>query len=413
MLRLALLPWLLGLALAQEPLPKNCFSFVDESRWELVLGFNQSAASLHVRVAGAGSSVLTCLGREPGAVYQVAVVGDLQSSRFLAEDHLWQGRAKQLLAHPPTFPYLIYPGRYRLKLTYCGPATCAEPALHETVFSDFLNIQSSVRLGCEVSSANRTGLRERQPEVEQMTALFHFTFPACSLHSYDTANLSLYSAQAKADCGTQLIFQETVPVTASPVPGEVAILYRSPELRGDRYYCVSLTLSHISCRLAGLRSDELCHLPASEPVWVPSVPAIAALLPFCSSHFACAWLYVTVAGCLLLAVSLVLALVLVRCCRRWGGGGREGKGQGDEVDFGGGELQEVPQERVSWGSLHKEWESGEEKPRGKILLLYSPDTKLFRELQEALKSFLDLACHCDIYDLFDDALFDTIALDPR
>ena len=35
-----------------------------------------------------------------------------------------------------------------------------------------------------------------------------------------------------------------------------------------------------------------------------------------------------------------------------------------------------------------------------------------QELQEALKSFLDLACHCDIYDLFDDALFDTIALDP-
>ena len=29
-----------------------------------------------------------------------------------------------------------------------------------------------------------------------------------------------------------------------------------------------------------------------------------------------------------------------------------------------------------------------------------------------MKSFLEMACHCDIYDLFDDALFDTIALDP-
>ena len=54
--------------------------------------------------------------------------------------------------------------------------------------------------------------------------------------------------------------------------------------------------------------------------------------------------------------------------------------------------------------LHKEWESGEEKPRGKILLLYSPDTKLFRELQEALKSFLDLACHCDILSAITQAL---------
>merc|ERR1712080_304374 len=60
----------------------------------------------------------------------------------------------------------------------------------------------------------------------------------------------------------------------------------------------------------------------------------------------------------------------------------------------------------------KKKKNGEKKARGKILMLYSPDTKLFKELQEALKSFLELACHCDIYDLFDDALFDTIALDP-
>ena len=62
--------------------------------------------------------------------------------------------------------------------------------------------------------------------------------------------------------------------------------------------------------------------------------------------------------------------------------------------------------------MHKEWGSREEKARCKILLLYSPDAKLFKDMQEAFKSFLDLACHCDIYDLFDDALFDTIALDP-
>ena len=69
-------------------------------------------------------------------------------------------------------------------------------------------------------------------------------------------------------------------------------------------------------------------------------------------------------------------------------------------------------DKITWSELHKEWDTREDKARGKILLLYSPDTKLFKELQEAFKSFLDLACHCDIYDLFDDALFDTIALDP-
>jgi hypothetical protein len=117
---------------------------------------------------------------------------------------------------------------------------------------------------------------------------------------------------------------------------------------------------------------------------------------------------VAVSGAVFLLLSLLLAVLLVRCCRSRD----QVLKPCDEVDFGDGELQEIHKERVSWGGLHKEWESREEKARGKILMLYSPDTKLFKELQEALKSFLDLACHCDIYDLFDDALFDTIALDP-
>jgi hypothetical protein len=76
------------------------------------------------------------------------------------------------------------------------------------------------------------------------------------------------------------------------------------------------------------------------------------------------------------------------------------------------ELSSVCEQR-SWANLHADWEAGrQDKARARILLLYSPDTKLFKELQAALKSFLQLACHSDVYDLFDDALFDTIALDP-
>ena len=58
---LLLLTWLTTAALAQDPLPKNCFSFVDESQWSRVLGFNSTSASLSVLVEGAGSSVQTCL----------------------------------------------------------------------------------------------------------------------------------------------------------------------------------------------------------------------------------------------------------------------------------------------------------------------------------------------------------------
>ena len=42
-------------------------------------------------------------------------------------------------------------------------------------------------------------------------------------------------------------------------------------------------------------------------------------------------------------------------------------------------------ERRTWQEVHQEWkEEGGERSRGKILLLYSPDTKLFKELQEGL-----------------------------
>ena len=58
---LLLLIWLSTTSLAQDPLPKNCFSFVDESQWSRVLGFNSTSASLSVLVEGAGSSVQTCL----------------------------------------------------------------------------------------------------------------------------------------------------------------------------------------------------------------------------------------------------------------------------------------------------------------------------------------------------------------
>ena len=110
-----------------------------------------------------------------------------------------------------------------------------------------------------------------------------------------------------------------------------------------------------------------------------------------------------------LLVSLVMAICGVRCCERRDGGSK----QGDVVDFPGEIISLAPlSDRRSWTELHKEWESREEKARCKILLLYSPDAKLFKDLQEAFKSFLGLACHCDIYDLFDDALFDTIALEP-
>ena len=192
--------------------------------------------------------------------------------------------------------------------------------------------------GCEDGATNGTGLEERDAQVmkrfenilgisgsfqvEQMTASFHFSFPPCSVHPYDSANISLFSANNRDECcadcnGATLVYEDNVPVmlTNREEDEEAMIRYTSPRLRGDRYYCVSITLSHISCRLATLRQENICYLRASIPVWVPAVPLISTIIPFCTSHFACAWLYVTVAGCLFLFTSLCLAILLLRCCR--------------------------------------------------------------------------------------------------
>ena len=41
-------------------------------------------------------------------------------------------------------------------------------------------------------------------------------------------------------------------------------------------------------------------------------------------------------------------------------------------------LTSLPPGHRTWSEIHSEFEVGEERPRGKILLLYSPDTKLFK-----------------------------------
>jgi len=413
--------WLLtlGLGVALPPaLPQqdintiNCFDLVDESQWDLVLGLNLTTASLSVVVSGAGPPVITCLNRQT-VRYLVSVVGDTTSQAYLlSELHTWEGTSGQLVLDPPIFPYLIYGGRYRLQFTHCGTSkdNCTEGRDTKTVFSDFVNIQSSVNSWCSPTqfTGNTSLLSMDTPAVSGTTTVFHFTYSPCStVQAYDRANVTLYSAETREQCGEEITATKSVEIFTNSA-GEAAIMYNSPELPGDRYYCVSVTLTHISCRLTTLERPTHCWLE-SDAVWVPATPLIAFILPFCTSHFACAWLYIVLGGTVSLLVSLVLAICCVRCCERSSGDSK----QTDEVDFPGEVISLAPlSDRRSWAELHKEWESREEKARGKILLLYSPDTKLFKELQEAFKSFLDLACHCDIYDLFDDALFDTIALDP-
>ena len=386
----------------------NCFDLVEDSQWDSLLGLNLTTASLSVLVEEVGP-LSTCLTRQT-VTYLVSVVGDTNTTQFLLSDfHQWEGSSQELVSRPPTFPYLIYPGRYRLRLTQCGRTqdlSCGQQTSTKTVFSQFVMIQS----GEDEECGNSSTLSHHSPALSGTSAVFQFSFTPCStVQHYDTANISLYSADREEQCGaSQPLVTEVVRVS-SEVEGEAAVRYQSPELEGDRFYCLSVSVSHISCRIAARETPSFCYIQ-SDPVWVSSAPSLTFLLPLCTDHLACAWLYIVLGAGSALLLSCLLAVICIRCCDYCRGRRQDKR---DEVDFSGEIISLAPvHDRISWAELHKEWESREDKPRGKILLLFSPDTKLFKELQEAFKSFLDLACHCDIYDLFDDALFDAIALDP-
>ena len=67
----------------------------------------------------------------------------------------------------------------------------------------------------------------------------------------------------------------------------------------------------------------------------------------------------------------------------------------------------------TWLDVHEDFYREPPANPGKILLLYSPDSKQFKELQVAFRSFLELACHCVVLDLFDEELLQAIAYDPE
>ena len=152
---------------------------------------------------------------------------------------------------------------------------------------------------------------------------------------------------------------------------------------------------------------------ASELTFVASdLPFIAQYLPFCTTHFKCGWLYVLVVGSVCFLTSCFLAVCFVKCCCS---GSTKRLRNEDQRTFDtlcmNEELEKVP--KKSWNQIHDEFHADPPKNPGKILLLYSPDSKQFKELQKSLRNFLEMACHCVVLDLFDEQLFQTICYDPE
>ena len=67
-----------------------------------------------------------------------------------------------------------------------------------------------------------------------MTAVFSFSYSPCSpVLDYDTANITMFSADAEDECGPGtgvVIYREVVPVIDND-QGTAAVLYQSPEVK--------------------------------------------------------------------------------------------------------------------------------------------------------------------------------------
>ena len=230
--------------------PTNCFSQVDESKWNLVIEHNATSASLSVLTAGAGPHVVTCLNRQPGSNYRISVVGDAVSQDFLHPwDHVWEGSTAALVAAPPVFNYLIFGGRYRLEFALCSETNC-----DVVVYSDYINIQSELRSWCESDLEDRDNssrVETSAPHVEGTRGLFRFSFVPCSdVQVYDSANITMYEASAKEECGSKPVHQQTLPVHEGE-EGNGLIDFRSPEVQVKNIDLISMymTIIFFSCTI--------------------------------------------------------------------------------------------------------------------------------------------------------------------
>ena len=168
--------------------------------------------------------------------------GDAASNRFIhPELHSWAGLTDRLLAAPPSFPYLIYGGRYRLSFAVCESAEdhgspCGREESGGLVYSDYVNLQPEVLPHCAFAGfqGNASLIEMDAPSLGGMRATFRFAFSPCSpLLPYDAANVTLYSSVRSEECGgagATAVLMDRLPLEKSTNGGYAVIFYRTPEL---------------------------------------------------------------------------------------------------------------------------------------------------------------------------------------
>jgi hypothetical protein len=228
----------------------------------------------------------------------------------------------------------VYAGQYRVRFTLCDAET-------NTCRTD-LDVSSGVvaevaadLITCDEDgdSADQGDKWSYSVDVHPSSATFKLSFVSCTSVPlpYEKATVQLWaSAENVTDCGgsdnrTFLVDERKVWVKSEEPHSSLA--YITPELAGnDLYYCVLVSQSdHVVC---GANTSSLPHVCSMSSAWVlvETRPLIAKIIPYCSSHFRCGWLYLAVMGSAALLLSCALALCLVRCScgRRRGVAKRQG-----------------------------------------------------------------------------------------
>jgi len=163
--------------------------------------------------------------------------GDAASQRFLHPAlHSWAGTAERLLAAPPSFPYLIYGGRYRMSFAVCDNSAEDNDNNCDPVYSDYVNLQPEVLSHCAFAGfqGNASLVEKDVPSVAGTSVTFRFAFSPCSpLLPYDAANVTLYSSVRSEECGgpgAAAVLQDRLPLEKSTNGGLAVIFYKTPEL---------------------------------------------------------------------------------------------------------------------------------------------------------------------------------------
>lgn len=432
----------LGMEDTEAAISRNCWSKVqhDEDGWRRIINFDERTSSLALFVNRTRPEVRTCLQNQLQSTYEMTLTRKWGNETAQSEKVI-KSVPELLQQNVYLFKYVLLRGHYRIEFRLCDIDTddLDYGCDNETVVSGLVPVRSSLP-GLQSSWCLQDAQAEDQvdyytPVIGKSSIKFSFAFIPChKVLPYEQIEVRVYKSATNDSCEKRglEILSTTVALQSAHVllgkrhntSAEAVIAYTTPHLESGHYYCIRLTSKHPFCRSmkpAPFLSDpgvtrqnlpQFCNF-TSATVFLTTLPFIAEWVPFCTSHFKCGWLYITIVGTAAFLLAFTLALICnLCCCRR-----QRSKDSHEPLPVSPSNLDTLKltdiRPKRTWSDVHEDFYKEPPANPGKILLLYSPDSRAFKELQKAFRSFLELACHCVVLDLFDEELLQSIAYDPE